>query len=225
MRTRRLKPAESPFRAMADGDGEEVAQPAAHAQEEEHALIRRAQRGEHDAFEALLRRHQHRVLSVIRNLLRQPAEVEDVTQQVFLKVYLALSRFDFRSAFSTWLYRIVVNECYDHLRRQRAQKSPARVEVPVEELAALERSGESATQPPALDVARQTELRQLIEKLFCRLPPEDRLVLTLKELEGFSVAEIAELMQLRENTVKVRLFRARRRLLEAYQRVVRRAGG
>lgn len=220
MDTRRLKWVKSPLRARTGSDGEPVAEPAANARDEERALIRRAQQGDHEAFEALLRQHTRRVLSLITHLLRRSADVEDVAQQVFLKVYLALPRFDFRSAFSSWLYRIVVNECYDHLRRQRAQKSPASAEVQVEELAVLEQMGQSATQPRTIDAAARAELDQVVEKLFRRLPPEDRLVLTLKELEGFSVEEIAQVMGLRENTVKVRLFRARRRMLEAYQRVV-----
>lgn len=226
MHALRLTWMESPFWAMAGADEREKDLRHEHvrADGEERGLITRAQGGDHDAFEQLLRRHQRRVFSLIGHLLRQPAQVEDIAQQVFLKVYLALPRFDFRSAFSTWLYRIVVNECYDQLRRQRAKKSPPMAELTVEELAGLEQLGESATRTGADDFATRTELRQLLETVFRRLPPEDRLVLTLKELEGFSVEEIAQLMQLQENTVKVRLFRARRRFLAAYERVVRPKG-
>jgi RNA polymerase sigma-70 factor (ECF subfamily) len=190
-------------------------------QDEEQSLIRRAQKGDHEAFETLLRRHQRRVLSLISHLLRRPADIEDIAQQVLLKVYLALPRFDFRSAFGTWLYRIAVNECYDHLRRQRARKSAAAAEIPVEEVVSLEQLGRSATQPEGLDIVSRTELRQVAEKLFRRLSPDDRLVLTLKELEGFSIEEIGQIMRLRESTVKVRIFRARKRLAEAYRRLVR----
>jgi len=199
----------------------EAPQGARPAQDEEQSLIRQAQKGDHDAFEALLRRHQRRVLSLIGHFLRRPADSEDIAQQVFLKVYLALPRFDFRSAFATWLYRIAVNECYDHLRRQRAQKSAAAAEVPVEEAVSLEQLGSSATQPEELDIVARTELRQVAEKLFRRLSRDDRLVLTLKELEGFSIEEIGQIMRLRESTVKVRIFRARKRLAEAYRRLVR----
>ncbi len=190
-------------------------------QDEEQNLIRRAQKGDHEAFETLLRQHQRRVLSLISHLLRRPADIEDIAQQVFLKVYLALPRFDFRSAFGTWLYRIAVNECYDHLRRQRARKSAAAAEIPLEEVVSLEQLGSSATQPEGLDIVARTELRQVAEKLFRRLSPDDRLVLTLKELEGFSIEEIAQIMRLQESTVKVRIFRARKRLAEAYRRLVR----
>jgi len=218
----RLNSLEIAFWVMV-GHDEEATGGAALAREEEHKLIRRAQGGEHEAFETLLRRHQRRVLSLIAHLVRQPADVEDIAQQVFFKVYLALPRFDFRSAFSTWLYRIAVNECYDHLRRQRARKSPTQVEVGVEDLAKLAQLSEAATQPSFPDIARQTELRQIVDKLFRRLPPEDRLMLALKELEGFSVEELSTLMGLKKNTVKVRLFRARRRMLETYRRLLAQA--
>lgn len=222
MHAQRIYWIERPFWAMAkadDGDSTQSAEPGSVA--EERQLIAQAQGGDQDAFEQLLRRHQRRVFSLIGHLLRRPADVEDIAQQVFLKVYLALPRFDFRSAFSTWLYRIAVNECYDQLRRQRARKSFWGTEVPLEELAGREENAVSATGPRPADLAAQAAIRQLVEKLFRRLAPQDSLVLTLKELEGFSVREIAELMQLRENTVKVRLFRARRRFLRAYERAVR----
>lgn len=180
-------------------------------------LIERAQGGDHEAFAELLRLHQRRVFSLIAHLVGRPAEVEDIAQDIFLKVHRSLGRFDFRAAFSTWLHRIVVNECYDHLRRQRAQKSPHGREIALGEPADWERLavGPRSGLP---DVARQAELRQMVEQLFRRLPARDRLLLSLRELEGFSVEEIAELMKMKENTVKVQLFRARQRLVELHRR-------
>ena len=189
------------------------------ARRETRLLVERAQKGDHEAFAELMRRHQRRVFSLIANLTHQPAEVEDIAQEIFLKVYRSLGRFDFRAAFSTWLYRIVVNECYDHLRRQRAQKSPAGKEVQLGEPGDLEDLAAPGHLP---DVARQTELRQLVEQLFRRLPARDRLLLALREVEGFSVGEIAAVMKSKENTVKVQLFRARKRLLDEHRRLLAR---
>ena len=189
------------------------------ARRETRLLVERAQKGDHEAFAELMRRHQRRVFSLIANLTHQPAEVEDIAQEIFLKVYRSLGRFDFRAAFSTWLYRIVVNECYDHLRRQRAQKSPAGKEVQLGEPGGLEDLAAPGHLP---DVARQTELRQLVEQLFRRLPARDRLLLALREVEGFSVEEIAAVMKSKENTVKVQLFRARKRLLDEHRRLLAR---
>jgi len=185
------------------------------ARRESQLLVERAQKGDHEAFAQLMRLHQRRVFSLIANLIRRPAEVEDIAQEVFLKVYRSLGRFDFRAAFSTWLYRIAVNECYDHLRRQRAQKSGAGKEVQLGEPGDLEGLAAPGRSP---DVARQAELRQLVEQLFGRLPAHDRLLLGLRELEGLSVEEIAGVMNSKENTVKVQLFRARKRLLELHRR-------
>jgi len=187
-------------------------------QQEERGLIERAQRGDHEAFAALLQRHQRRVFSLVANLLRRPAEVEDIAQQVFLKVYLALPRFDSRAAFSTWLHRIVVNECYDHMRRQRAQKAGPGSEVAMNDPSELERLAGAGGEADPEEVARRAELRSLLERLFQHLPAEDRLLLTLRELEGFSVNEIAAVTTMNPNTVKIRLFRARKRLVEIRRR-------
>jgi len=190
----------------------------------ERRLIERAQKGDHEAFRALVERHQRRVFSVIAHLLRRPADVEDIAQQVFLKAYLALPRFDFRAAFSTWLYRIAVNECYDQMRRQRAQKAAGDSEVQLGDPGELERLAGPAQRSSS--IARAAEARQLVEALLQRLAPEDRLLVTLRELEGFSIEEIATMTKLKANTVKVRLFRARRRLVEIHRRFFeRRPGG
>lgn len=188
------------------------------AKAQERRLIERAQQGDHDAFAALLQLHQRKVFSLIGHLVRPRAEVEDIAQQVFLKAYRALGRFNFRAAFSTWLHRIAVNECYDYLRRQRAKKSSAANEIQVGELAELDRL--AAARPAPADSARRAELCQVVEKLFQRLPVDDRLLLTLRELEGYSMEEIAGFLRLKENTVKVRLFRARQRLLETHRRLL-----
>lgn len=205
------------------GEGEHAERRLQEASRPERELIERAQQADHEAFENLLRGYQRRVLSLIARLIPRQAEVEDVAQQVFLKVYMALPRFNFRAAFSTWLYRVVVNECYDHLRRQRALKSPGGSEVAVGELAELDRLSAQPGRPPD-EVGRRLELRQVVEQLLRRLSPEDRLLMTLKEMEGFSTQEVADVLSLKENTVKVRLFRARKRLLEVHRRLMKGGG-
>jgi len=183
----------------------------------ERRLIERAQKGDHEAFRALVERHQRRVFGVIAHLMRRPADVEDIAQQVFLKAYLALPRFDFRAAFSTWLYRIAVNESYDYLRRHRSQKAGGTTEVELDDPGDWDRLEVEAGESGA-SIARRTEARELVTSLLSRLPEEDQVLISLRELEGFSIHEIAELTQMKENTVKVRLFRARRRLLEIHRR-------
>ena len=210
-----------PTRAEWDSSPKDSREPAP-----ERELIERAQKGDHEAFRVLVERHQRRVFSVIAHLLRRPAEVEDIAQQAFLKAYLALPRFDFRAAFSTWLYRIVVNECYDQMRRQRAQKAGGESEVSLGDPSDLERL-QASPGGGGSDIARGAEARQLVEALLARLPAEDRVLVLLRELEGFSIEEIAAMTKLKGNTVKVRLFRARRRLVEIHRRFFsrRRPGG
>lgn len=176
----------------------------------ERRLVERARAGDHEAFAELVRGQQRRVFGLIANLLGRPEEVEDLAQQVFLKIYLSLPRFDFRAAFSTWVYRIVVNECLDYLRRRRAKKAPGDRELQVEDWTELERVASS----PAPDIVRRLELRQTVRALLERLSPQDRTLLLLREAEGLSIEEVAAATGLKPNTVKVRLFRARQRLLE-----------
>ena len=87
--------------------------------EKEKLLVRRAQGGDVSAYEDLVRTHQHRVLAVVGGILRGSEDVEDVAQQALAKAYFSIRRFDLRSAFGTWLYKIAVNECWDYLRKRR----------------------------------------------------------------------------------------------------------
>jgi RNA polymerase sigma-70 factor, ECF subfamily len=89
--------------------------------EEDRNLVRQAQNGNDFAFEELVRRHQQRVFALVGGILRRREDVEDVAQQVFMKAFVSLKRFDQRSAFSTWLYKISVNECWDYLRKKKVR--------------------------------------------------------------------------------------------------------
>src|SRR5215470_16352752 len=88
---------------------------------DDRELVRRAQREDKEAFEELIRRHQHRVFAVAGGIVRRREDVEDIAQQVFVKAYFSLKRFDQRAAFSTWLYKITVNECWDLLRKRKVR--------------------------------------------------------------------------------------------------------
>jgi RNA polymerase sigma-70 factor, ECF subfamily len=185
----------------------------------EHDQIRRAQHGDVPAYEELVRRHQRRVMSIVGGILRWRDDVEDVAQQVFLKVYLSIKRFDGRSSFSTWIYKIAVNETYDHLRKKKARKLVYEADLSeAQQRDVMETAGSTRPAhlaPMALD---RIESRQMLDRLLAELSPEDRMMLVLKEVEGFSVEEIGEMMSQNTNTVKVRMFRARRRLAELYRK-------
>jgi len=187
---------------------------------DDRELVRRAQAGDKEAFEELVRRHQHRVFAVAGGILRRREDVEDVAQQVFVKAYFSLRRFDQRAAFSTWLYKITVNECWDLLRKKKVR--PLVYESDLSEEQAGQFSAAERLQSGAQDVSDKLEAQQEVENLLQGLDERDRMMLILKEVEGFAIDEIAEILNLNANTVKVRLFRARRRIVN---QVRKRKGG
>ena len=174
-------------------------------------LVRRAQAEDKGAFEELVRRHQHRVFAVAGGILRRREDVEDIAQQVFVKAYFSLKRFDQRAAFSTWLYKITVNECWDLLRKKKVR--PLIYESDLSEEQARQFDGSEKHENLGPDTSETLEMRQHVDRLLAGIDERDRMMLILKEVEGFAVEEIAQMLDLNANTVKVRLFRARRRIV------------
>ena len=183
----------------------------AQAVAEDRELVRRAQAQDKEAFEQLVRRHQHRVFAVAGGILRRREDVEDIAQQVFVKAYFSLKRFDQRAAFSTWLYKITVNECWDLLRKKKVRPLVYESDLSEEQarqFSAPDRGGS------VQDISEKLEAQEHVERLLEGIDKRDRMMLILKEVEGFAVEEIAEILNLNANTVKVRLFRARRRIVK-----------
>ena len=178
--------------------------------------MRQAQGGHEPAFEELVRRHQQRVFALVGGILRRREDVEDVAQQVFLKAFVSLKRFDQRAAFSTWLYKITVNECWDYLRKKKVRPLVYESDLSEEQVSRLD-GIVSQDRPPA-GPSEQAEAREMIERMLEKVPEQDRQLLLLKEVEGFSVEELAAILDLNVNTVKVRLFRARGRIMDAYRK-------
>ena len=178
---------------------------------EDRELVRRAQSDDKEAFEELVRRHQNRVFAVAGGILRRREDAEDIAQQVFVKAYFSLKRFDQRAAFSTWLYKITVNECWDLLRKKKVR--PLLYESDLSEEQARQFGATDEKQAEEPDISERLAARQQVEILMASLDERDRTMLILKEVEGFAVEEIAEILGLNANTVKVRLFRARRRIV------------
>jgi len=196
---------------VTSGQGSKSRTAKAPATETDRELVRRAQSEDKEAFEELVRRHQHRVFAVAGGILRRREDVEDISQQVFLKAYFSLKRFDQRAAFSTWLYKITVNECWDLLRKKKVRPLVYESDMSEEQARQAMASEEKNSQVP--DISDRLAARQRVEQLLEGLEERDRLMLILKEVEGFAVQEIAEVLDLNANTVKVRLFRARRRVI------------
>ncbi len=190
-------------------------------QAKERELIRRAQSGETAAYEELLHAHQQRVFAVVGGILRRREDVEDVVQQVFIKVYVSIRQFDLRSTFSTWLYKIAVNECYDYLRKKRVRRLVYEADMSEEQVRQLEAFDSGMGTAPPADASQRAEMRQLVGRLLDELQEEDRHMLVLKEVEGLSVEEISEALGINVNTVKVRMFRARGKLVDIYRKRLR----
>jgi RNA polymerase sigma-70 factor, ECF subfamily len=188
----------------------------------EGALVQRAQAGDDVAFREIVERYQSKVFSIIHGIVRQRNDVEDIAQQVFAKVYLSLRSFDFRSSLITWIYKITVNECFDYLRKRKVRRLVYESDLSEDEVRRVENT-EPATdrQAPADSSLAQ---RDYVLKLLTRVSEEERMLLMLKEVEGYSVEELAERTGMNENTIKVKLFRARQKLVKAAQRLDRTPG-
>jgi len=189
-----------------------------HKSSEEAALIRRVQNGDEMAFREVVDRYQTKVFSIIYGILRNHNDAEDIAQQVFAKIYFSIANFDFRSSLLTWIYKITVNECYDYLRKKKVRKLVYESDFTEEEAQRMERSepGSGHQTPIDSDLAR----RDLVLKLLSKVSAEDRQLLLLKEVEGHSVEELAAMTGMNENTIKVKLFRARQKLVKAAHRLV-----
>ncbi len=190
-----------------------------HKHSDEAALVRRVQARDEMAFREIVERYQSKVFSIIYGILRNHNDAEDIAQQVFAKIYFSIRNFDFRSSLLTWIYKITVNECYDYLRKKRVRKLVYESDFSQEDAQRLE------TSDPAIDpgapVDQQIARHDLVVKLLSKVSAEDRSLILLKEVEGHSVEELAEMTGLNENTIKVKLFRTRQKLLKAAQRLGR----
>jgi RNA polymerase sigma-70 factor (ECF subfamily) len=207
---------QEPSKAENAKAGEAHHQPAVPEAVNERQLVRIAQKGDKEAFETLVQRHQYRVFAVARGILKRQEDVEDVAQQVFTKAYFSLKKFDQRAAFSTWLYKITVNECWDLLRKRKARPLVYESDFSEEQTRLYAANEHESIKGP--DTSDRMAMRESLEAMLGQLEKRDRAMLVMKEVEGFSVEEIAESMGLNSNTVKVRLFRARRRIIEYCRR-------
>lgn len=179
-------------------------------------LVHRAQHGDKGAFEVLVQKHQGRVFAVAGGILKNREDVEDISQQVFLKAYFSLKRFDQRAAFSTWLYKITVNECWDLLRKKKVRPLTYESELSEQQAQTYLATEQKADGAPG--VVDELEVRQQLDHWLSCLEERDRTLLVLKEVQGFTVEEIAEMVGINGNTVKVRLFRARQKIAERIRR-------
>ena len=190
-----------------------------HRNTEEAALVRRIQANDEIAFREIVERYQAKVFSIIFGILRNHNDAEDIAQQVFAKIYFSIKNFDFRSSLLTWIYKITVNECYDYLRKKRVRKLVYESDFSEEDALRMENNESASEQSTPIDT--RLSQRDFLMKLLEKLSADDRSLLMLKEVEGHSVDELSQMTGMNENTIKVKLFRARQKLLKAAQRLNR----
>jgi RNA polymerase sigma-70 factor (ECF subfamily) len=171
------------------------------------ALVRRVQKGDKAAFDALVLKYQHKVLKLVQRYVRNPAEAEDIAQEAFIKAYRALPAFRGDSAFYTWLYRIAINTAKNSLVASR--RRPVSYDLDLQDgtqVQAHARLSDGET-PEAL--ALTEEIRRTVNEAIEALPDDLRLAIVLRELEGLSYEDIARTMECPVGTVRSRIFRAR----------------
>lgn len=185
----------------------------------EASLIKRAQSGDAGAFNEIIRAYRKRILGTIFRLISRAEDVEDVGQDVFVRLYFSLDQLRAPEVFEPWLYRLTVNAAYDYLRKRRRGGDVRMADLSEEQLSmadAAAGSKESAKHE------NQQQLRETLDILMGQVSEDDRLLLGLKELQGLSLKELREVYGVSENVLKVRLFRARKRVLKAYDRLKKR---
>jgi RNA polymerase sigma-70 factor, ECF subfamily len=182
---------------------------------DEARLVDRARGGDHGAFQTLVERYQRRVYALARRILRDPERARDAVQEGFLKAYAGLPRFEGRSGFYTWLYRLVFNQCIDMKRRDR---SAAQEEWDDEIARDVAPGADAAPLPLRTELAEpahayhRAKLRVALAEAIESLPEDARRTLVMREVDGLSYAEIALALRIPKGTVMSRLHYARRRV-------------
>lgn len=171
------------------------------------AIVKRVQGGDDAAFNLLVRKYQHKVANLVSRYVYDSGEVEDITQDVFVKAYRALGGFRGDSAFYTWLYRIAINTAKNHLVAQSRRPPTTDVEAREAELTDAGHNLREMGTPESNLLSK--ELARRVNKAVRDLPEELRVAITLREIEGLSYEEIATVMECPIGTVRSRIFRAR----------------
>jgi RNA polymerase sigma-70 factor (ECF subfamily) len=180
----------------------------------EFELIERARNGDDTAFNQILKAYRKRILGTISRLIGRPEDVEDVGQEVFVRLYYSLDQLRTPEVFEPWLYRLTVNAAYDYLRRQR-RRSESRMSDLSEQQVVMADAAAGGKRNE--EEKHKTQVREIVDQLLSSVSEEDRILLTLKEVEGRSLRELEQIYKVNENALKVRLFRARQRVLKAFE--------
>lgn len=180
----------------------------------EFDLIESARSGDDAAFNRIIQAYRKRILGTIARLIGRPEDVEDVGQEVFVRLYYSLDQLRSPEVFEPWLYRLTVNAAYDYLRRQR-RRGESRISDLSEQQVVM--ADAAAGRERDIEDQERNRIREQVHELLESVSEEERILLTLKEVEGLSLRELEKIYKVNENALKVRLFRARQRVLKAHE--------
>ncbi len=183
-------------------------------------LVERAQRGDKRAFDLLVVKYQRKLARLLSQFIRDAAEVEDVTQETFIKAYRSLSSFRGDSAFYTWLYRIGINAAKNFLVAQKRRASTTINEFDIEAAENFEEGSQLRELNTPENELMSKQIAQTVHQALQALPEELRSAITLREIEGLSYEEIASIMSCPTGTVRSRIFRAREAIADKLQSVM-----
>ncbi|MBI4482763.1 MAG: sigma-70 family RNA polymerase sigma factor [Acidobacteria bacterium] len=189
---------------------------------DDRTLIDAARGGDAKAFQALIEKYQSAVFNLIYHFLGSDRELEDVAQEAFLKTYLSLKRFREGKPFLPWLYRIVVNTCYDELRRRKRRKTYTFSDLSEEESQRIER--QLANVSSGTSWAQDETMRRVLAESLQELVPAYRAAITLRDLEDLSYEEIAAALNCSVQAARLKVFRGRMQLRKALATALKKYG-
>ena len=182
----------------------------------EFDLIQKAQQGDASAFNHIVSAYRRRIMGTISHVIGRPEDVEDVAQEVFIRLYFSLGQLRTPEVFAPWLYRLTVNASYDYLRKSRRRVESRMADLSEQQVMMADAVAGSRAQH---DDSEKRRVRDTVQELLSAVSTEDRILLTLKEVEGLSLKELEKVYNVNENALKVRLFRARQRVLKKMKEV------
>ncbi|HYW45141.1 MAG TPA: sigma-70 family RNA polymerase sigma factor [Bryobacteraceae bacterium] len=184
-------------------------------------LIERAQKGDSAAFNEIVLVYRKRILGTITRLIARPEDVEDVAQEVFVRLYFSLDQLRAAEVFEPWLHRLTTNAAYDYLRKQRRRQEFRMSDLSEQQVVMADAMAGGKVEH---DQLHNKKIREAVDSLLGAVSEADRVLLLQKEVEGLSLKELEKIYKVNENALKVRLFRARQRVLKAFGEREKREG-
>jgi RNA polymerase sigma-70 factor (ECF subfamily) len=185
-------------------------------------LIIRARDGDGAAFNQLVLAYRKRILGTIGRLIGHPEDVEDVGQEVFLRLYFSLDQLRSAEVFEPWLYRLTSNAAYDYLRKRRRRMESRMADLSEQQVTVADALASTKVDH---EQGQRKAIRETVDSLLDGVSEEDRVLLMMKEVEGLSLKELGKIYHVNENALKVRLFRARQRVLKSFRSSRKTAAG